>query len=109
MNREKSVFIEKYNKESDMIVGREKEIKKLNDLYNSDSAELVALYGRRRVGKTFLIDEVFEGRMIFRHSGLSPIDDLNTTDNKRKSKMKNQLDHFFRSLKLQGYKDNQDE
>ena len=44
-----------------MIVGREKEIKKLNDLYNSDSAELVALYGRKRVGKTFLIDEVFEG------------------------------------------------
>ena len=36
-----------------MIVGREKEIKKLNDLYNSDLAELVALYGRRRVGKTF--------------------------------------------------------
>ena len=105
MNRKKSVFTEKYNKESDMIVGREKEIKKLNDLYNSDSAELVALYGRRRVGKTFLIDEVFEGRMSFRHSGLSPIDDLSTTDNKRKSKMKNQLDHFFRSLKLQGYKD----
>ena len=47
-----------------MIVGREKEIKKLRELYNSDSAELVALYGRIRVGKTYLIDSTFED-MIF--------------------------------------------
>lgn len=46
-----------------MIIGREKEIKKLNELYDSDSAELVAIYGRRRVGKTYLVDENFEGRM----------------------------------------------
>lgn len=46
-----------------MIVGREKEIKKLQELYDSDSAELVALYGRRRVGKTFLIDNVFENNI----------------------------------------------
>lgn len=42
-----------------MIIGKEKEIKKLQELYNSDSAELVDLYGRRRVGKTFLIDNGF--------------------------------------------------
>ena len=46
-----------------MIIGREKEIAKLNELYHSGDAELIALYGRRRVGKTFLIDEVSMGLM----------------------------------------------
>ncbi|MBR4751304.1 MAG: ATP-binding protein, partial [Thermoguttaceae bacterium] len=57
-----------------MIVGRETELKKLNDLYNGDSAELVAVYGRRRVGKTYLVDEAFAGKFSFRHAGLSPIE-----------------------------------
>lgn len=81
------------------IVGREYEIRKLNELYDSKDAELVALYGRRRVGKTFLIDEVFEDRICFRHSGLSPADDeAEKTESKRNSKMKEQLEHFHRSL-----------
>ena len=37
------------------IVGREKEIKELIRLKESNQAEFVALYGRRRVGKTWLI------------------------------------------------------
>lgn len=36
------------------IIGREYEIRKLNELYDSKSAELVTLYGRRRVGKPTL-------------------------------------------------------
>lgn len=32
------------------IIGRHKEIAELNELYKSDKAELVAVYGRRRVG-----------------------------------------------------------
>lgn len=47
------------------IIGREYETVKLNELYDSKFAELVALYGRRRVGKTFLIDEVFRKRTEF--------------------------------------------
>lgn len=39
------------------IIGREKEIEELKELYNSDKSEFVAVYGRRRVGKTFLVDE----------------------------------------------------
>ena len=88
-------FTEKYN-EVLMVIGREKEIKKLQELYNSDSAELVALYGRRRVGKTFLIDQVFEDKITFRHAGLSPIES---------STMKEQLVHFHRSLKQFGWTD----
>lgn len=81
-----------------MIVGREYEVKKLNEFYNSGNAELIALYGRRRVGKTYLIDEAFENRISFRHSGLSPIDDKKKADGKRQSRMKDQLAHFYRSL-----------
>ena len=39
-----------------MLIGREKEVARLNELYERDQAELVAIYGRRRVGKTFLVD-----------------------------------------------------
>ena len=50
------------------IIGRKKEIAELKRYYESSRAEFVAVYGRRRVGKTFLIDEVFH------HTGLSPYD-----------------------------------
>ena len=56
-----------------MIIGRKKEQKKLRELYDSGRAEFVAVYGRRRVGKTYLIDEVFYGDITFRHAGLSPV------------------------------------
>ena len=51
-----------------MLIGREREIKKLKELYCNDSAELVAVYGRRRVGKTYLIDEALAGKFTFRHA-----------------------------------------
>ncbi len=35
-----------------MFIGREKELKFLSDKYNEDKAQLIVLYGRRRVGKT---------------------------------------------------------
>ena len=57
------------------MIGRERESKDLNRLYNSGRAELVAIYGRRRVGKTFLVDETFAGRITFRHAGLSPVEE----------------------------------
>lgn len=85
-----------------MLIGREKEIKELNELYHSEDAELIALYGRRRVGKTYLIDEVFRDRLNFRHEGLSPID--SEKENVKAHLMKDQLTHFFRSLTMQGYK-----
>ena len=37
------------------MVGRSKEIKELNRLYESDESEFIAVYGRRRVGKTYLV------------------------------------------------------
>jgi AAA+ ATPase superfamily predicted ATPase len=44
------------------IVGRNKEIDILNENLASNKPEFVALYGRRRVGKTYLIRNVFEDK-----------------------------------------------
>lgn len=79
------------------IVGRRKEIKELQDLYNSGKSEFVAIYGRRRIGKTFLVDEALKGKITFRHAGLSPVDKSND-----KNGLKTQLQHFYFSLQLQG-------
>lgn len=38
-----------------MLIGREKEVEKLNELYHGNSAELVAIYGGMRVGKSLRI------------------------------------------------------
>ena len=40
-----------------MFIGRENELKFLNEAYTSDKAEFIVLYGRRRVGKTELLNE----------------------------------------------------
>ncbi len=40
-----------------MFVGRQKELKKLNNMYNGNKFEMAIIYGRRRVGKTTLISE----------------------------------------------------
>ena len=42
---------------SPMFIGRENELNTLNRLYNSDKFEFAVIYGRRRVGKTALINE----------------------------------------------------
>jgi Predicted ATPase (AAA+ superfamily) len=78
------------------MIGREKEVKELNKLYDRNRAELVAVYGRRRVGKTYLIDETFAGRFTFRHAGLSP------ADAGAKGLLRAQLNHFYNSLILFG-------
>ena len=78
------------------MVGREQEIKDLNRLYDRDKAELVAIYGRRRVGKTFLVDEVFSGRITFRHAGLSH------EGEEAVGLLRAQLEHFYNSLLLHG-------
>ncbi len=42
--------------------GRNSEKKLLQELYESDKAEFLAIYGRRRVGKTYLIGEFFKDK-----------------------------------------------
>ncbi|MBM3610852.1 MAG: ATP-binding protein [Alphaproteobacteria bacterium] len=42
-----------------MIIGRKKETEILKKAFHKKGAELIALYGRRRVGKTFLVRQLF--------------------------------------------------
>ena len=63
------------------LIGRQKEAKELRQVYLSRKAEFVAIYGRRRVGKTFLVDEVLKGKITFRHAGLSPVDEQGKSNN----------------------------
>lgn len=44
------------------FVGRDKEMKKLNDLFYDQEFQFVVIYGRRRVGKTMLINEFLNGK-----------------------------------------------
>jgi AAA+ ATPase superfamily predicted ATPase len=54
-----------------MIIGRQIEIELLNQRFNSVKSEFVVLYGRRRVGKTFLVKNVFEGKFTFQLTGVA--------------------------------------
>ncbi len=51
------------------IIGRKEEIRRLNRCYESNKSQLVIVYGRRRVGKTFLISELFKGKFALRFTG----------------------------------------
>jgi hypothetical protein len=51
------------------IVGRIAEQKQLAQLLDSSDAELLAIYGRRRVGKTYLIRNAYEKQLVFEFSG----------------------------------------
>lgn len=74
------------------MIGRDHEVKQLKKLYNSNKAHLVAVYGRRRVGKTYLINQALKGHITFNHTGLSPL------DNTKKGMLAAQLEHFYYSL-----------
>ena len=73
------------------MIGRTEEIKIIRAAYESNHSEFVAVYGRRRVGKTFLVNEVFNYRFAFHAAGIE--------DGSRKM----QLAAFRESLKRQGY------
>lgn len=81
------------------MIGRTREVSELIELYNHEKAELVAVYGRRRVGKTYLVDETFRGRITFRHAGLSQIE---MSENPNERPIKKQLRAFYYSLLTQG-------
>ncbi len=80
------------------MIGREKEQNELLRRYRGNHAEFIAVYGRRRIGKTFLIDETFRDKITFRHAGLSPV------EGEGSGRMKAQLEQFYYSLLKYGMK-----
>ena len=68
-----------------MFIGREKELKVLNDLHDSDKFEFAVIYGRRRVGKTAIINEFIKGKKAIYFIGVE-------------SNSKQNLDNFSKSI-----------
>lgn len=75
-----------------MLIGREKERKALLNAVSADESQFVAVYGRRRVGKTYLIKQTFSDDFAFQHTGLA------------KANKAEQLAEFQESLKRYGLK-----
>jgi uncharacterized protein len=53
------------------FIGRASEIQQLRNIVNSDKAEFLAIYGRRRVGKTFMVKSFFNNKFTFYATGLA--------------------------------------
>jgi len=68
------------------IIGRNLEQALLKEAIDNDKSELIALYGRRRIGKTYLIREYFKASLVFEMSGLYG------------GSLKDQLDTFSKEL-----------
>ena len=68
------------------IIGRNLEQALLKEAIDNDKSELIALYGRRRIGKTYLIREYFKASLVFELSGLYG------------GSLKDQLDTFNKEL-----------
>ena len=64
------IFVSKRTDMQNEIIGRKAEIELLNKYAESGKAEFVAIYGRRRVGKTFLVNQVFKNRATFSMTGI---------------------------------------
>ncbi len=56
------------------FVGREYELNRLNLLLNKRSASLVVVKGRRRIGKSRLVEEFASGKRFLRFSGIPPVE-----------------------------------
>ena len=56
-----------------LFIGREKEQQQLKEYINSDQSEFIAVYGRRRVGKTFLIQKVIGNEYAFYVAGMNQV------------------------------------
>ena len=52
------------------IIGRDKELERLAEIARSGRPEFVAVYGRRRVGKTFLVRRAFNDKFVFYATGI---------------------------------------
>jgi len=75
------------------IIGRRQEQEALRKYLDSNRPEFLTVYGRRRVGKTYLIKEFFLGDFTFYTTGLA------------NASMKKQLESFTLSLRTYGLKD----
>ena len=102
-------FIKTYS--MDKLIGRQKEKDRLNLCYESNQSEFVIISGRRRVGKTFLINNLYSKKFAFYYTGghnLSNSEQLMMFAEKlqdyTKTPLKIRLKNWFEAfLQLQNY------
>jgi hypothetical protein len=87
---------EDYRRDAMELAGRNYEVETLRMYHDSGNPEFIAVYGRRRVGKTFLIRQFFRDKFFFYATGVSPDPDL--TDSNGESSMDSNLERFGVSL-----------
>lgn len=75
-----------------MIIGREREQQELLSLLEKEESQFCAVYGRRRVGKTYLVRETFNYHFCFQHTGVA------------KGSLRQQLTAFRNSIAAMGMK-----
>ena len=80
------------------MIGRAEERMLLKSLLDEEEPQFVAVYGRRRIGKTYLVRESFNHQFTFQHTGISNL------SVKNESRRQAQLDKFKESLEEAGYK-----
>lgn len=68
------------------LIGRKNEISILQNALKSNKPELIAVYGRRRIGKTFLVRNVYKNYIQFEFSGIN------------NCSLKQQLNNFYLTL-----------
>ena len=73
------------------IIGRKNEINELQLVLESEEPEFVVVYGRRRVGKTYLVNQFFDNRFVFKVTGVA-----------ERNAKKKQLANFGESLRRYG-------
>ena len=81
------------------MIGRKYEQKFLQEAVEKDRAQFIAVYGRRRVGKTFLVNEFFHNTFAFKHTAVSPV---NEELKPKRDLLKVQLKEFHYSLRTYG-------
>jgi AAA+ ATPase superfamily predicted ATPase len=72
----------------EVMAGRVEEAAQMRQLLESNKSEFLAIYGRRRVGKTFLIRNVYKADIVFQMTGIVGVD------------MSQQLTNFFSALQV---------
>lgn len=80
------------------MIGRKEEQELLKSLIDEDEPQFIAVFGRRRIGKTYLVRESFNHRFFFQHTGVSN----NSLEVGKRTKA--QLNKFAESLQEAGYK-----
>jgi uncharacterized protein len=83
------------------IIGRDFEIKKMKGFLANEESELVAVLGRRRVGKTFLIKSVYKKEIVFQITGIQDVNRSFQLDNFVSAR-----NHYFRKGKIFGKPNN---